>query len=77
MKYTDKLNEYIKFRREESGLSLNKFCIEAEIETSTLSRCETGKRKISLETLMKIASFYKQTPAEFLTDFERYNETNS
>ena len=77
MTYIQKLMEYNKFRRDELGLSLNQFCFEAEIETSTLSRYENGKRKLSFEALVKIASFYNQTPAEFLADFEKYDKAHS
>jgi len=77
MSYMQKLMKYNKIRREEQGLSLNQFCFEAEIETSTLSRYENGKRKLSFDVLVKIASFYNQTPAEFLADFEKYDKANS
>ena len=72
MDYTKRLLKYNMIKRNQLGLSLNKFCIEAEIETSTLSRYETGKRKLSFDVLIKIAQFYNQTPAEFLSDFEKY-----
>ena len=72
-----RLMKYNKFRREELGLSLNQFCFEAEIETSTLSRYENDKRKLSFDVLVKIAKFYNQTPAEFLADFEKYDKANS
>ena len=77
MNYMQKLIKYNKFRREELGLSLNQFCFEAEIETSTLSRYENDKRKLSFDVLVKIAKFYNQTPAEFLADFEKYDKANS
>ena len=77
MNYMQRLMKYNKFRREELGLSLNQFCFEAEIETSTLSRYENDKRKLSFDVLVKIAKFYNQTPAEFLADFEKYDKANS
>ena len=76
MNYMQRLMKYNKFRREELGLSLNQFCFEAEIETSTLSRYENDKRKLSFDVLVKIAKFYNQTPAEFLADFEKYDKAN-
>ena len=77
MNYMQRLMKYNKFRRDELGLSLNQFCFEAEIETSTLSRYENGKRKLSFDVLVKIAKFYNQTPAEFLADFEKYDKEHS
>lgn len=77
MKYSNKLAEYIRYRRTEAGYSLNKFAIEAEMESSTLSRNETKINEISIDNLVKISSVYKQTPAEFLKDFEDYAKANS
>ncbi len=77
MNYMQRLMQYNKFRRDELGLSLNQFCFEAEIETSTLSRYENHKRKLSFDVLYKIAKFYNQTPAEFLADFEKYDKKHS
>ena len=77
MNYTQKLLKYNKIKRDKLGISLNKFCFEAEIETSTLSRYESGKRKLSFDVLIKIAKFYNQTPAEFLADFEKYDKKHS
>lgn len=76
MKYLNKLAEYIRFRRTQAGFSLNKFAIEAEIESSTLSRNETKINEISIDNLAKIASVYNQTPSEFLKDFEKYTKIN-
>lgn len=77
MKYSNRLAEYIRFRRTESGFSLNKFAVEAEMESSTLSRNETKINEISLDNLAKIASVYNQTPSAFLKDFENYVKANS
>ena len=77
MNYMQRLMKYNKIRSDELSLSLNQFCFEAEIETSTLSRYENGKRKLAFDVLVKIASFYKQTPAEFLADFEKYDKEHS
>ena len=56
---------------------MNKFAVEVEMESSTLSRNENGKSVINIETINKIAKFYNQTPAEFLADFEKYDKANS
>lgn len=77
MDYIDELAKYTKKRRIEANYSLNKFCFDAEIEPASLSRYETGQRKISLEALLKIAKVYNQSLSEFLKDFEEYVKTNS
>ena len=74
MNNSKNLGKYIKKKRIEAKWSLNKFAIEVEMESSTLSRNENGKSVISVETISKIAKFYNQTPAEFLADFEKYNK---
>jgi transcriptional regulator with XRE-family HTH domain len=71
MQYLKDISSYIKKRRIDTGISLNTFCFDNNIEPATLSRYENGKRRISLENLTKIAQAFKQTPAEFLTDFEK------
>lgn len=77
MTYIEDLAKYIKERRIKSNYSLNKFCFDAEIEPASLSRYESGQRKISFEALIKIASVYNQSPSEFLKDFEDYAKANS
>ncbi len=74
MNNSKNLGKYIKKKRIEAKWSLNKFAIEVEMESSTLSRNENGKSAISVETINKIAKFYNQTPAEFLADFEKDNK---
>ena len=74
MNYYKKLGQYIKNKRIKEKWSLNKFAIEIEMESSTLSRNENGKSVINIETINKIAKFYNQTPAEFLADFEKNNK---
>lgn len=71
MEYFKKLGLYIKNKRLETGLSLNKFCFEHEIEPNTLSRYENAKREPKLSYIIKIAQAFEQTLAEFLTDFEK------
>lgn len=77
MTYIENLAKYTKKRRLDENYSLNKFCFDAEIEPASLSRYESGQRKISLDALIKIAKFYNQTPSEFLKDFEEYVKTNT
>jgi len=72
MDYTENLSKFIKYKREKSRLSLNKFCIESKIETSSLSRYETRKRIPSVISLVKIAKFYNQSLSEFLKKYEKF-----
>ena len=64
------LGKYIKDKRETQKISLNKFCIANDIEPAILSRIENQKQGIKLNSLIKIASGFKMTLAEFLTEFE-------
>lgn len=77
MGYSNRLAEYIRFRREQAGFSLNKFAIEAEMESATLSRNETNVNEVRIDNLAKIASVYNQSLSEFLKDFEEYVKANS
>ncbi|MDR1168321.1 MAG: helix-turn-helix domain-containing protein [Heliobacteriaceae bacterium] len=71
MQYHKNISSYIKKRRLGTKSSLNTFCFDNGLEPATLSRYENGKRGISLENLVKIAHAFKQTPSEFLADFEK------
>lgn len=71
MQYLEELKKYIKKKRLETGLSLNKFSIEAEIESSSLSKFENNKRMLSMPYFIKIAKAFDKTLAEFLTEFEK------
>lgn len=69
MDYKD-LGLYIKQKRERLKISLNSFCIANDIEPAILSRIENQKQGIKINSLIKIASGFKMTLAEFLTEFE-------
>lgn len=71
MQYNN-IGKYIKFRREELGVSLNKFAQDADIDCAILCRVENLKQGIKLNILEKIANNFNQTPAEFLKDFETF-----
>lgn len=71
MQYLKKLSLYVKKRRRALGVSLNRFCIESEIDSASLSKFENQKQQVAISTLVKIASGFGQTPGEFLTDFEK------
>ena len=72
MQYSE-LGKYIKQKRLESKISLNKFAVECEVDSAILSRIENLKQNIKINILEKIAFGFKMTPAEFLTKFEKTN----
>ena len=67
----DKLGLYIKQKREKENISLNKFAINNDIDSAILSRIENLKQNIKLNVLVKIANGFNQSPADFLTEFEK------
>ncbi|MDD3437594.1 MAG: helix-turn-helix transcriptional regulator [Candidatus Gastranaerophilales bacterium] len=71
MQYLNKLSLYVKKRRKALGISLNRFCIDNEIDSSCLSKFENQKQQVLTSTLIKIAKGFNQTLAEFLADFEK------
>ena len=71
MQYKD-LGIYIKLKREASGVSLNKFAQEADVDCAILCRIENLKQGIKLKILEKIANNFGKTPAEFLYEFEHF-----
>lgn len=70
MQYNE-LGLYIKQKRKKKGISLNKFAINNDIDSAILSRIENLKQDIKLNVLKKIANGFSQTPAEFLSEFEK------
>lgn len=73
MQYTE-LGKFIKFKRNELGLSLNKFAGIADIDPAILSRIENNKQGIKLNILINIADALDTTPAKFLDEFENKND---
>lgn len=69
MQYSD-LGKFIKEKRENAGISLNKFAFANDVDPAILCRIENKKQNIKLNILVKIASGFGQTPAEFLAEFE-------
>jgi len=70
MQYHD-LGKFIKLKREQTGLSLNKFALEAEIDPAILCRIENLKQGIKINILESISKALNKTPAELLTEFEK------
>lgn len=69
MQYSE-LGKFIKYKRMQTGLSLNKFAIEAEIDPAILSRIENLKQGIKISILYNIANALNTTPAKLLEEFE-------
>ena len=65
------LGKYIRKKRTSAGYSLNSFAISNDIEPAVLSRIENLKQSIKLNILEKIAMGFGESPAEFLTKFEK------
>ena len=72
MQYNE-LGKFIKLKRLETGLSLNKFATVAGIDPAILCRIENMQQGIKLNVIINIASALNKTPAEFFTEFEKLN----
>ena len=66
------IGKYIKEKRIKTGISLNQFALQNEIEPAILSRIENQKQDIKLNVLIKIANGFKLQPSEFLQSFEQH-----
>ena len=66
----DKLGKYIKQKRINCKMSLNKFALSIDVDSAILSRIENLKQNVKLNVLVNIANGFGQTPAEFLHEFE-------
>ena len=64
MQYSE-LGKYIKLKREELGLSLNKFAQEADVDCAILCRIENQKQGIKMNILEKIANNFGKHPPSF------------
>ncbi len=71
MQYSE-LGKYIKLKRKELGVSLNKFAQDADVDCAILCRVENLRQGIKINVLEKIANNFGKTPAEFLKEFEEY-----
>ncbi len=74
MQYSD-LGKFIKFKRMQMGISLNRFATEAEIDSAILCRIENLKQGIKINILESVARVFGMTPAVFLTEFENVKDT--
>ncbi len=73
MQYSE-LGKFIKEKRQQKGLSLNKFATEAEIDPAILCRIENLRQGIKLDVLEKIAFALDMKLSKFLAEYEKtYN----
>lgn len=72
----NKLGKFIRNKRLQTGLTLNKFAIENDIEPAILSRIENLKQDIKIGVLVKIANGFNTTPPKLLSEFEKYLESD-
>jgi|SRR3989304_7126433 len=60
-----KLREF----RENSGLTLRKAAMKADIDVAILSKMERGERKLTKELILKLAALYKINSDSLIVDF--------
>ena len=70
MQYSQ-LGKFIKEKRQQRGLSLNKFATEAEIAPAILCRIENLRQGIKLDVLEKIAFALEIKLSKFLAEYEK------
>lgn len=70
MQYSQ-LGKFIKEKRQQRGLSLNKFATEAEIDPAILCRIENLRQGIKLDVLEKIAFALEIKLSKFLAEYEK------
>lgn len=70
----EELGKFIKLKRKDLGLSLNRFAVEADIDPAILCRIENLQQGIKVNILKKIADAMRTTPSKFLEEFENYVE---
>ncbi len=62
----------LKDMRSRTGKSLNLFCNEFDISTSTLNDIENAKRSVKLFSLYKIIRAYNISVPEFFEQLDKY-----
>lgn len=55
--------------RENSGLTLRKAAMKADIDVAILSKMERGERKLTKELILKLAALYKTKSDSLIVDF--------
>lgn len=66
-----KLGKFIKQKRQQKELSLNKFATESEIDPAILCRIENLRQGIKLEVLEKISLALNMKVSQFLSEYEK------
>lgn len=64
------IGKFIRFKRYNTGQTLNNFAINNDIEPAILSRIENGKQDIKLGILNKIAKGFSLTASALLAEYE-------
>lgn len=64
-----KLGLKLRELREQSGLTLRKAAMQADIDVAILSKMERGERKLTKELILKLAQMYKVKPEKLIIDF--------
>jgi transcriptional regulator with XRE-family HTH domain len=62
------LGEAVRYHRKKAGLSQEKLAEKADLSTVFISEVETGKKTISVDSLMRIAIALKTRVREFVRD---------
>jgi len=70
MQYEKQISKFIRNLRESKKISLNSFAYKNFIDSSTLSRIETGLLELKISNLEKIANGLDLKPSELLKIFE-------
>ncbi len=63
-----KLGEAIRARRRKAGLSQEKLAEKADLSTVFISEVECGKKAVTIDSLMRIASGLKVRPRDLVRD---------
>lgn len=70
MQYSE-LGKFIKYKRINAGISLNKLALDAEIDPAILCRIENLKQGIKLNILESISFAFNMKVSEFLSEYEK------
>ena len=70
MQYSE-LGKFIKDKRINAGISLNKLALDAEIDPAILCRIENLKQGIKLNILESISFAFNMKISEFLVEYEK------
>lgn len=66
--------KFIRRKRLDKNLTLNKFAISADIDPAILSRIENDKQDIKMNIMFKVAKAFNLRPSELLAEYEAEND---